>query len=271
MCKIKLSRMYLRLFAIMKTYETLFTGNSEKDFFDEAITMTVIDCLQAITILNLFYTHASIQRYKAENDSYIVDNVFLKDIFDNDILKKCLEKFDIKLQDNSNVTELYKSFTNNIDPQKIKKMDHEKIVGYFIDIISSDEELLKTLSIEKSLFVFNKKILLQIIVNTKKDIFQRLIDWDFYEEKDKIFFNTLIKGAIETKGEVDNLIAKYSINWAVDRFFLIDKVIISLAYSDVKYMGTPRIVVINEYLNLTKLFNGDKSSRFLNAILDKIL
>ena len=273
MFKIKLSRRYLRFFAAIKTYESLFSDNSnDKDFFDEVLRMSIVDCLQVINILNLFYLHASIQHTKTEIDSCIVDNFFLQDIFGNDQLTKCFEKFGIKLKDNNDVTKLYKDFTNKLDLQQIKKMNYETSGLYLIDVICCDTKLLDVLSIEDSLFIFNKNVLVQIITNIQKNILQELMDWNFYEEKDKIFLNNLVKTAIENKNEVDELLTKYSINWSVDRFFLIDKVIINLAYNEMKHMDTPRRVAINEYINLTKMFNNDdKSSKFVNAIIDKII
>ena len=264
--------MYLRFCATIKTYEALFTDdNSDKDFFGEVLKMSIVDCLQVLNVLNLFYLHASIQHTKTEVDSYIANNVMLHDIFADDQFQKCCEKFDIQLKDNSNVTGMYNTFTNYLDLPQLKKMNYGKSLLYFIDTIASDENLLDALYIEDSLFIFNKDILSQIITNIQKDIFQELLDWKFYEEKDKIFFNTIVKHSIENKNNINNLLTKYSINWAADRFFLIDKVLISLAYSEAKYIKTPRTVVINEYVNLAKMFNDDKSSRFVNAILDKIL
>ena len=264
--------MYLRFFAVIKTYEALLTdSNSDKDFFDEVLTMSVVDCLQVLNVLNLFYLHASIQHTKTEVDSYIANNVMLHDIFADGQFQNCCEKFDIQLKDNSNVTGMYNIFTSHLDLQQLKKKNCEKSLLYFIDTIASDEDLLEILYIEDSLFIFNRTILKQIITNIQKNIFQELLHWQFYEEKDKVFFNTIIKHSIGNKVDIDSLLTKYSINWGADRFFLIDKVLISLAYSEMKYITTPRTVVINEYVNLAKMFNDDKSSRFVNAILDKIL
>ncbi len=35
-----------------------------------------------------------------------------------------------------------------------------------------------------------------------------------------------------------------------------------------KYLGTPPIVVINEYIEIAKLFGEQKSASFINGVLD---
>lgn len=59
-------------------------------------------------------------------------------------------------------------------------------------------------------------------------------------------------------------------NWDMDRISLLDKVILISAMCELDYFPlTPGSVVINEYIEISKVFSTDRSNIFINGILDK--
>jgi N utilization substance protein B len=59
--------------------------------------------------------------------------------------------------------------------------------------------------------------------------------------------------------------------WTLDRLGNVLRAILRAGLYELKgFPETPRIVVINEYVNLTKAFYSGQESGFVNAALDKL-
>ncbi|MEI6847120.1 MAG: transcription antitermination factor NusB [Chlorobiaceae bacterium] len=86
------------------------------------------------------------------------------------------------------------------------------------------------------------------------------------------FFNLLIKSVKENKEEIDQYIAKHALNWDMSRIAIIDKNILRMALAEILYCeDVPPKVSINEAIEIAKKFTStDKSSKFVNGILDAI-
>ena len=68
------------------------------------------------------------------------------------------------------------------------------------------------------------------------------------------------------------LIDRYTNNWDLDRISDIDKLIMDIAISELKYAPSiPVKVTLDEYIEISKAYASTKSSTFINGILDKIL
>ena len=85
-------------------------------------------------------------------------------------------------------------------------------------------------------------------------------------------FNDLIKGPISFNNEeLDDLIARYADNWALDRMPLLDRNIIRISlYEMLHEEDIPYSVSINEAVELAKVFGTEDSGKFVNGILGKI-
>jgi N utilization substance protein B len=82
--------------------------------------------------------------------------------------------------------------------------------------------------------------------------------------------NQLFEGAAAESAATDELIAKHSENWRLDRMAAIDRNILRLAAHELRRGQTPEKVVINEALELTKKFSEPDAVGFINAVLDAI-
>jgi N utilization substance protein B len=93
------------------------------------------------------------------------------------------------------------------------------------------------------------------------------------EEKDlsadsRKFAERLAANVLEKREELDEMITKLSKNWTIDRMSLVDKCILRLALYEMKYeKDTPKAVIINEALELSKRYSDERSSSFINGIL----
>jgi N utilization substance protein B len=86
------------------------------------------------------------------------------------------------------------------------------------------------------------------------------------------FTRQLLEGVSAHTREIDELIARTSENWSLERMPLVDRSILRLAtYEMLCVDDVPYSVSINEAVELAKSFGGeDESSRFVNGVLGRI-
>ncbi len=90
-------------------------------------------------------------------------------------------------------------------------------------------------------------------------------------DRSKTFAQELALGAAEHKKELDALITKYAENWEIGRMAAIDRNILRLAAHELlSYLETPVSVVIDEAVEIAKIYSTEESGKFVNGILDKI-
>ena len=90
---------------------------------------------------------------------------------------------------------------------------------------------------------------------------------------DTSFMEDLLKGVIDKKTELDNIIVKAAPDWPLDKISLVDRNILriglyELLFSDRKEV--PAKVAINEAIELAKAYSGEKSGGFINGVLGTI-
>lgn len=88
------------------------------------------------------------------------------------------------------------------------------------------------------------------------------------DERD--FAQFLFLQYLENRLQIDKLIRHYSQNWKLERMAVVDRNILRMAVSEFLYTDTPRVVVINEAIEIARRFSTEDSSEFVNGILDAI-
>ena len=89
-------------------------------------------------------------------------------------------------------------------------------------------------------------------------------------EMDNKYVRDIVNGVLENLDEIDAIITKYLDNWDLDRLGKTDKAILRLGTYELIHYDTPKIVVINEAVELAKKYSDDKIVKLINAVLDKI-
>jgi N utilization substance protein B len=85
------------------------------------------------------------------------------------------------------------------------------------------------------------------------------------------FYMTLIKGVIDNKSQLDQLIEKFSSNWKISRMGCVDRNILRIAAYEILFChDIPPKVSINEAVDIGKLYGTEESGSFINGILDGI-
>ena len=114
-------------------------------------------------------------------------------------------------------------------------------------------------------------ILYQIDFYKKENIEYNLEDV-FHEnlEMDNKYVKDIVNGVLENQDKIDETINKYLENWDLDRLGKTDRAILRLSTYAMLYYNTPKVVVINEAVELAKKYSDDKVVKLINAVLDKV-
>jgi len=82
----------------------------------------------------------------------------------------------------------------------------------------------------------------------------------------------LVEGTTEHRDEIDALIRTQADNWRLERMPVVDRNILRLAiYEMLHEPAVPKLVVLDEAIELAKKYGSDQSSRFVNGLLDGLL
>ena len=85
------------------------------------------------------------------------------------------------------------------------------------------------------------------------------------------YFETLVKGIVENREQLDELIRSNLENWTLERLANIDRNLLRIAvYEMIHSEDVPVSVAMDEVIEIAKKFGDDQSSGFVNAVLSKI-
>ena len=93
-----------------------------------------------------------------------------------------------------------------------------------------------------------------------------------WKQDDIEFGSSLLDHSIQDRAEIDGLIKKFTDNWEFERIALTDRLIMRITTVEFEHFSQiPTKVSINEALDIAKKYSTDKSSNFINGVLDSIL
>jgi N utilization substance protein B len=80
-----------------------------------------------------------------------------------------------------------------------------------------------------------------------------------------------VNGVLETKGQIDALVERFSQNWNISRMSCVDRNVMRIAVYEMLYCDDiPPKVSINEAVDIGKKFGTQESGAFINGIMDSI-
>ena len=89
-------------------------------------------------------------------------------------------------------------------------------------------------------------------------------------EIDNEFVKEIVYGVVTYKDKLINIANTYLNGWTINRLGNTYQAILLMGIYELMYTDTPPIVVINESVNLAKLYSDDKVKNMINACLDKV-
>ncbi len=115
------------------------------------------------------------------------------------------------------------------------------------------------------------KILYQISILEKAEASYDLDEvFSRVEGRNKKFIEGIVNEVILKKEELDKKANTYLINWEINRLNKVDQAIFEIAIYELLYTDTPKKVVIDEAIELSKKYSEDAVVKMLNGVLDKI-
>jgi N utilization substance protein B len=85
------------------------------------------------------------------------------------------------------------------------------------------------------------------------------------------FAKQLIYKVIQHEEELDNVIKAKVANWEFNRIAVIDKFLLRMGICELMYLHEiPPKVTINEAIEIAKNYSTEKSSKFINGVLDSV-
>ncbi len=85
------------------------------------------------------------------------------------------------------------------------------------------------------------------------------------------FCESLLKGWMEHRAEIDDVIREHARNYEFARLSAVDRNVLRIACQELLFCGDiPPAVAINEAIEIAKKFSTEESGKFVNGVLDNI-
>jgi N utilization substance protein B len=92
------------------------------------------------------------------------------------------------------------------------------------------------------------------------------------DEEDLRYVSSMLEGVNNHSGEIDELVSRFSKDWAIERIARVDLSILRVAIYEMLYRkeDVPAGAAINEAVELAKRYGGERSYAFVNGILGSV-
>lgn len=215
----------------------------------------------------------------------LVDNLFVNQLRNNETLVKYLADRPLDWSEHDSYVRnlLDKIVKSSIYQEYIlsETQDYQQDKDFwrkiFKTFICGDELLDEILEDESLYWNDDVEIIESFVLKTIKQFEQEKRDKQsllpmFKDEEDRLFAVTLLRESMLNVKNVRDMIDKYASNWESERIAFMDKIIMQVAVVELlSFPSIPISVTMNEYLNIAKAYSTQKSSSFINGILDSIV
>lgn len=106
------------------------------------------------------------------------------------------------------------------------------------------------------------------LVPAAQEMFDRAAENFELPEGARAFAKELVLGVAGHRGDLDRVLARHARRWRVERMAAVDRNILRIAVYELGHGDAPTAVVIDEAVELAARFGGDRSTAFVNGILD---
>ena len=239
--------------------------------------------LQKARKLNNASQSSFLKENKSENIHRLVNNVCLNHIASSQELALLIDERDLanwELDDeyaNLFLKEILASDFYNayLKEDSSFEKDKELVLTIFKRIIAPNDKLYSyyedtCISWVDDLPLVNTMILKEL---KKVKVSQQMkLTKLFKDEDDKKFGKDLLTKVILNNEELSEYIDVKTPKWDADRIASMDAILMKMAICEfLKFSSIPVKVTINEYLEIAKEYSTDKSSTFINGILDSLV
>ena len=212
----------------------------------------------------------------------LYENPIAKALREKEVFQKTLKKEGIpQLVDEDIVRMLYKQYTEtdyyetyrSSDNQPIREHQYAFVKLYHVMrenevFTESMEDFFPSWEDDESLVYGAIKRSLRELPDNNHFFIDQLPNKEFVDDLGKDLLYKVIRHDLE----LQQMIATKLKNWQEDRVALLDMTLMKMGICEFLYFPSiPTKVTINEYVNVAKEYSTDKSKRFINGILDRLM
>ena len=108
--------------------------------------------------------------------------------------------------------------------------------------------------------------------DTPKHVLDKTDSVGTLDNDDLAYINQIMDGVQQHAQEIDELVSRFSKDWAIERIARVDLSILRVAIFEMLYRGedVPTGAAINEAVELAKRYGGERSYAFINGILGSV-
>lgn len=81
----------------------------------------------------------------------------------------------------------------------------------------------------------------------------------------------LVHAVVDRRAELDGLIGRHSVGWALHRMSSVDRNVLRVATLELLVGDVPPAAVIDEAVEVAKSYSGEDAGRFVNGVLGAVL
>ena len=162
------------------------------------------------------------------------------------------------------------------ETEQAYKYDKKLVERFYSDVVMNYEDLYTNLEEQSIFWIGDVDFVINMIVKTLKKFVADQSGGGplmpmFKESDDEDYARTLLRKTIQHEKPYLELVKASANNWELERIAFTDSLILQLAISEaIEFSSIPTKVTINEFLEIAKLYSTQKSSKFINGILDNI-
>jgi N utilization substance protein B len=91
------------------------------------------------------------------------------------------------------------------------------------------------------------------------------------DDESRAYAVSLAQGAWRDRGTLDDYIGAAALNWRIERLAVVDRLVLRLAIHELlAHPETPPRVVIDEAIDLARIYSGDEAAKFVNGVIDGV-
>lgn len=169
-------------------------------------------------------------------------------------------------------SDIYKAYISTEETSF--KADKNFVVEFFKEIIAPNEKLAEYFEDNMITWVddipfVNTWIVKSLSKQKEGKIF--ILDSLYKDNDDKQFVSDLFRKTVLKQQDYQQDIADQTPNWESDRIADIDMILIKMAITEfLNFPSIPTKVTINEFIEIAKDYSTERSSYFINGVLDKL-
>lgn len=209
-----------------------------------------------------------------------VENWLLKSLTESEELKKEIARHRITWQNDVDMvrklyldirsSELYKNYM--AAPQGTAEVDRKFLIQVIQEFLSENEVLISYFEEKNIHWADDTFVAYNSVVRTLEECgatfkLQPLLR---DKEDDENFMSVLFNKTILYRESLQEIIARHTENWEMDRIANMDMLLMQMALAEVLYLpNIPVKASLNEYIDISKEYSSPNSKNFVNGVLDK--